>query len=86
MKKLLIGLTLLLLIIFGVIFFYPNILFAFPFTQKLALKLEDEQAAEFYFKNEQKDSLYMKGVIYSGSYDDLTKKLNNNPTVTTLIM
>ena len=86
MKKLLIVLGAILLItIIGIIVF-PQILYAFPFSQKWALIKDGDQAAEFYFKNEQKDSLYMKGVIYSGSYDDLTKILNNYPTVTTLVM
>ncbi|CAM1345040.1 M28 family peptidase [Tenacibaculum amylolyticum] len=87
MKKVLIGIgVFLLLIVIGIFFLFPQILFIFPFTQKWALELEGEQAATFYFKNEAKDSLYMKGVIYSNTYNELTKVLQENSSITTLVM
>ncbi|CAL2103097.1 Zn-dependent amino-or carboxypeptidase, M28 family [Tenacibaculum sp. 190130A14a] len=86
MKKLFIGLGSILLITVVGLTIFPQLLYLFSFTQKWALKMEGEQSALFYFKNNQKDSLYMKGVIYSGTYTDLTQKLNEHPSITTLVM
>lgn len=88
MKKTFIVIGILLLIIVGIVVFNPQILFAFRATQKMALNLEGEQAATFYFPENKtsKDTLYMKGVIYGGTLDDIKEALDENPQVTTLRM
>ena len=50
MKKVFIGIGIILFIIVIGIIILPQVLFAFPFTQKWALKMEGEQVAQFYFK------------------------------------
>ena len=50
MKKLIIVIGVILLFIVGTVLLIPQVLYFFPFTQKLALQLEGDQAAEFYFK------------------------------------
>ena len=88
MKKLLIGIGILLLIVVGICFFNPGILFAFPQTQHLGLLLEGDRSAEFYFKPDQKnrDTIYMKGVICSTTLKDIKAAFDNAPEVTTLVM
>lgn len=56
--------------------------------QRKFLQKEGEQAATFYFKKGQKtkDSVYMKGVIYAGTLQDIRKVLTQNKEITTLVM
>lgn len=87
MKKILVRLGIALVVLVGIlVYVFPQVLFLFPFTQKWALQREGSQVATFYFKNEAKDSLWMKGVIYSNTLEDLKAVLNKHPEVTTLVM
>lgn len=88
LKRVFIGLFAILILGVGVIYFFPEVLFASAFGQKIVIEMEGEQVANFYFKEHQtrKDSLYMKGVIYSNTLKDIKKVLDANPQVTTLVM
>lgn len=77
-----------MLIAAAVFIFFPNFLFDFPLGQKIMLRLEGAHVAQFYFKENQtaKDTVYMKGVIYSGTLDDFKEVFGQNPEITTLVM
>ncbi len=87
-KKLVFAFCIALLVLAALVFIFPGIWFGFPLGQKLMLSLEGEQVASFYFKDEQssKDTIYMKGVIYSGTHDDINQVFNQYPDITTLVM
>ncbi|KAB1153921.1 M28 family peptidase [Tenacibaculum aiptasiae] len=88
LKKLFIGLLTVLIIGIGLLYFFPQLIFGSTFGQKLLLKLSDESVAEFYFKEGQKtkDTLYMKGIIYGNTLEDIKNVLDKNPQVTTIAM
>jgi hypothetical protein len=87
-KRISIGLVVFVILIGGIIFFIPEVLYNFTFGQKILMKRQGSQVAEFYFKENQtnKDTLYMKGVIYNNTLDDIQEVFNNNPEITTLVM
>ena len=92
MKKILkrgvIGLFTFVILGLGIIYFFPEVLYSSAFGQRILMKMEGEQVADFYFKEHQtrKDTLYMKGVIYSNTLKDIKDVLDANPQVTTLVM
>lgn len=86
MKKLIIGIGIILLLGIATFFLFPQLYFSSAFGQRIIMKIMNEQTAEFYFKSNSKDSLYMKGVIYSNTLKDLKAVLKENPNITTLIM
>jgi len=88
MRKLLIGLCFLLLAGVVTFFFFPQVYFATGIGQKIMMKVMGEQTARFYYSENsvQKDTLYMKGVIYSNTLDDLKEELDRNNQITTLVM
>ncbi len=88
MKKLLFALIAAILLFTALVLFFPSIFYASSFGQKIILRIEGDKAAQFYFKDENlmKDSLFMDGVIYSGTLKDIQKVLNKNPQITTLVM
>ena len=92
MKKIIkrssIGLLVLVILIGSIIFFFPQVLYSSALGQKILMKMEGDQVAEFYFKENQtnKDTLYMKGIIYSNTLVDIKKVLDENPQVTTIAM
>lgn len=87
-KKGIIGVLLFLIIVIGFVYFFPQVLYSSALGQKILMKIEGDQVAEFYFKENQtaKDTLYMKGIIYSNTLDDIKNVLDKNPQVTTLTM
>lgn len=87
-KHSLIGLFLIGVLSVGVIYFFPDILYSSALGQRLLLQMEGDQAAEFYFKKSQKtkDTVYMKGVIYDNTLNDIKDIFNRNPEITTLVM
>jgi hypothetical protein len=87
-KSSLVGLLLIGVLAIGVIYFFPDVLYRSAFGQKLLMKREGDQVAEFYFKDSQKtkDTLYMKGVIYDNTLNDIKEILNNYPEITSLVM
>ncbi len=88
LKRSVIALFAFVILAFGIIYFFPEVLYTSAFGQKILIKMEGEQVADFYFKENQtrKDTLYMKGVIYSNTLKDIKKVLDANPQVTTLVM
>lgn len=88
LKKGVIGLLIFLIVIIGLIYFFPQLLYSTTLGQKVLMRMEGEQVATFYFKENQmnKDTLYMKGVIYSNTLDDIKTVLDRNPQITTLTM
>ena len=92
MKKVLkrgfIGILAIVILGLGVISFFPEVLFASAFGQRVLMNIEGEQVASFYFKEHQvrKDTLYMKGLIYSNTLKDIENVLDANPQITTLVM
>lgn len=88
MRKIIIASGILLVILLMTIFYLPEILYTTAFGQKLLLKMEGDQVAKFYYKKKQigKDTIYMKGVIYSNTLDDIQEVLEANPDITTLVM
>ena len=70
------------------VFVLPILIFSTATGQKAFLWLEDAQVAHFYFKNEDASSnkVYMKGVIYANTLDDLKEMLAKHPTVNTIVM
>ena len=87
MKKLIIALIAAILLFTALVLFFPSLFYASSFGQKIILRIEGDKAAQFYFNKEQsKDSLFMEGVIYSGTLKDFQKVLAKNPQITTLVM
>ncbi|WP_442264774.1 hypothetical protein ACSIGC_10485 [Tenacibaculum sp. ZS6-P6] len=88
MKKLIIGVFIFLLLGVVTFFLFPQLYFSTAFGQKLMMKVMGEKTATFTFKSTSKlkDSLYMNGVIYSNTLEDLKEVLNSNPQVKTLVM
>ncbi|CAL2080968.1 hypothetical protein [Tenacibaculum sp. 190524A05c] len=86
MKKLFFGTITLIFIGVLAFFFYPQLYFSTGFGQKMMMKVMGEQTATFEFKSSSKDSLYMNGVIYANTLDDLKEVLDQNPEVKTLVM
>ncbi|CAL2081062.1 hypothetical protein T190611E02C_11123 [Tenacibaculum sp. 190524A05c] len=86
MKKLFFGTITLIFIGVLAFFFYPQLYFSTGFGQKIMMKVMGEQTATFEFKSSSKDSLYMSGVIYANTLDDLKEVLDQNPEVKTLVM
>ncbi|MEM7085023.1 MAG: M28 family peptidase [Bacteroidota bacterium] len=87
-KRIFIGVMVVSLLLVGVIYFYPQLIFSSGLTQKMLLYYEGDQVAKFYFKENQtaKDSVYMRGVIYRNTFNDIKEVLDENPEVTTLVM
>jgi len=88
MKKVFVVLVAMILILTSIYFFFPEILFNSTLGQKILLKIEGDDVAHFYFEENQTtmDTLYMKGVIYSGTLEDITAIFQENPEITTLVM
>lgn len=88
LKKIFIALLTVLVLVIALIYFFPQLIFSSALGQKLMLKLSDESVAEFYFKENQKtkDTLYMKGIIYANTLEDIKNVLDENPQVTTIAM
>lgn len=88
MKKIGIGLLIVVFLLVVVLLVFPQLLYSFALGQKLLMKMEGDQVAEFYYKENQtgKDTIYMKGVIYSNTLEDIQKAFNDNPEITTLVM
>ncbi len=88
MKKagIIIGMIILLLV--AIVFFFPEVLYSSALGQRILMKLEGGQVAEFHYKENQqeKDTIYMKGVIYSNTLKDIKQALSENPSITTLVM
>ncbi|MFY0630900.1 MAG: M28 family peptidase [Flavobacteriaceae bacterium] len=87
-KRSLLGLLVVGILAIGIVFLFPQVLYSSAFGQRLLMKMEGDQVAEFYFKDNQtnKDTLYMEGVIYSNTLIDIKEVLDNNPQVTTITM
>ncbi len=88
MKKVIIALASIILIFAALLQFFPSLFYPSSFGQKIILRFEGDKAAHFYFNKDQssKDSLFMEGVIYSGTLNDFKKVIENNPQITTLVM
>lgn len=88
MKKLIIGLVIFLTIGVITFFVFPQVYFSTSFGQRIIMKVMGEQTAEFHFNptSKTKDTLFMKGVIYSNTLKDIKGVLDENPQVTTLVM
>ena len=88
LKRGAIGLFILVILGVGIIYFFPEVVFRSAFGQRMLMKMEGKQVADFYFKEHQthKDTLYMKGVIYSNTLKDIKAVLDANPQITTLVM
>ncbi|MDY8135902.1 M28 family peptidase [Aquimarina sp. 2201CG5-10] len=88
MKKKIIFIIITILIIGIGYFTLPSLMYSTAFGQKIWMKLEGDQVADFYFKENQttKDTVYMKGVIYSNTYEDIKEVLEKHPEITTLVM
>lgn len=88
MKKVFISLSVIVVLILAILVFFPQVLYSFPFGQKVLMKMEGDQVAEFFFKEKSttKDTLFMKGVIYSNTHKDIKKVLSSNDQITTLVM
>ncbi len=82
MKK--IGLVLLALISLG--FACIVLTFTTAIGQKFYLSMEGEETASFIFKDNDKSTVYMKGVIYAGTLDDIKFLLSENPQITKLVL
>ena len=87
-KRSLLGLLILGIVVVGIVFIFPQVLYSSAFGQKILMKMEGDQVAEFYFKENQtnKDTLFMEGVIYSNTLVDIKRVLDKNPQVTTITM
>ena len=87
-KYTLIVLTGLVVILASSYFFLPEFFFDYAWGQRIFLKLEGEDVAHLYYQDDQQrgDSIYMKGVIYSNTLNDITEAFDANPQITTLIM
>ncbi|WP_106793211.1 M28 family peptidase [Aquimarina sp. Aq78] len=88
MKRVIIAFLTIIIVSVATLYFFPEILYTSSFGQKILMKMEGDQVAEFYFKENQttKDTLYMNGVIYSNTLHDIKEILFENPKVTTLVM
>lgn len=88
MKKISIVLGFIIVSTTAVLFFFPEVLYSNAWGQRLLMKMEGDQVAEFYYKENQirRDTIYMKGVIYSNTLKDIQQVFNENPTITTLVM
>lgn len=88
MKKVIIAFASVILIFVAVLLFFPSLFYASSFGQKIILRFEGDKAAHFYFNSNHssKDTLYMEGVIYSGTLKDFKKVIDKNPQITTLVM
>ncbi|HCC70853.1 MAG TPA: hypothetical protein DEQ09_06855 [Bacteroidales bacterium] len=88
MKKLLILLTTLIIVFFGTLLLFPSLYYSSSFGQKIILRFEGDKAARFYFnpKSGSTDTLYMKGVIYSGTLEDFNYVIKKHPEIKTLTM
>ncbi|WP_109301449.1 M28 family peptidase [Aquimarina sp. AU474] len=80
------GITIIILMI--LVFFFPKMLYSTAFGQQILMRIEGEEVATFYYKGNQKnrDTIYMKGVIYTNTLEDLKQVLSKNPMITTLVM
>ena len=88
MKKIGVFLVIIIVILLAIVFFFPQVLYASAFGQRILMKMEGEQVAKFYYKENQvgKDTIYMKGIIYSNTLDDIQQAFEANPKITTLVM
>ncbi len=88
MKKTGIFLIIIIAILGIIVFFFPEALYSNAFGQKVLMKIEGEQVAEFYYKENQigKDTIYMKGIIYANTLEDIKLVLKENPEITTMVM
>ena len=82
-----ITLTVITLLVCG-FFLAPYVIFGTTTGQQLLLWLEDEQAATFYFKDDSKShqTVYMKGVIYGNTLDDIQELFEQYPSIKTIVM
>ncbi len=87
-KRGVIVLLICIVVLIGVIYFFPQVLYNSALGQKAILTFSGEKVATFYFKEDQTkmDTLYMKGIIYRNTHNDIQKVLNENPQVTTIAM
>lgn len=88
MKKISIALVTIILISVATLFFFPEVLYSTSLGQKIMMKIEGDHVAEFYFRENQttKDTIYMSGVIYSDTLEDIKDVFEENPQITTLVM
>lgn len=88
MKKIIVSLISVTLIAVVVVIIFPEILFISATGQKILMKMEGDQVAEFYFKENQvsKDTIYMKGVIYSNTLEEIKEVFQEYPEIKTLVM
>jgi hypothetical protein len=54
--------------------------------QKIFLSFSDDEVTSFYFKQDNKTTAYMKGVIYAETHNDIKRLFNDNPEVKTLVL
>lgn len=88
MKKIGILISVIVLLVLGGYFFLPELLFSSAWGQKIILDMEGDEVATFYFKENQqsRDTIYMRGVIYSNTLEDIKSAFDSNPQLTTLVM
>lgn len=88
MKKLGVFLVIIVVVMIAIVFFFPQVLYTSALGQQILMKMEGEQVAEFYYKENQvrKDTIYMKGIIYSNTLEDIKQAFETNPEITTLVM
>jgi len=88
MKKLIQRLLAAIIIVSAIVYSAPYFLFGTAVGQQLYLWAEDEQAAKFYFKdgNSASDTVYMNGIIYANTLQDINELLEKHPHVKTIVM
>jgi len=76
--------------IVGALLFFtlPTLMFSTAVGQKIYLWLDDAPVASFYFKDKtvSPNTVYMSGVIYAGTLNDLQTLLSKNPNVNKIVM
>lgn len=84
------GITLAIITVLALVayFFLPAVIFGTAWGQKFILNIEGDEVAIFYFEENQtsRDTLFMQGVIYRNTLQDIRKAFDENPQVTTLVM
>ncbi len=88
MRKLLITSSALIAVFLVLLVIFPSLFYSFPLGQKIILRFEGDRAAHFFFNENgsSKDTLYMEGVIYSGTLEDFSEIIESHPEVKTLTM
>jgi len=88
MKKILLFILVVILLVAGTYYFYPDIFFRSGLFQQAYLTLDGAETATFYFKEDQtsRDTVYMRGDIYKGTLEDIQTLFIDYPNLTTLVM